>query len=136
MTSSLRPPLIFELFDWSFASSVVQSALGMNIFEVPWVKRKHSAVSFVAGQPLGYHSSWPLFALSHHIVVWQRSKCTLRFTRYAVLGDDVLDVLIADQEVARESVKLLDLLGVKISYHKSLISNTGAAEDSGLRTCR
>lgn len=32
MTSSLRPPLMFELFDWSFASFVVQSALGMNIF--------------------------------------------------------------------------------------------------------
>ncbi|KAL9277508.1 putative RNA-dependent RNA polymerase, mitoviral (mitochondrion) [Arabidopsis thaliana] len=26
-------------------------------------------VSFVAGQPLGYYSSWPLFALSHHMVV-------------------------------------------------------------------
>jgi len=25
---------------------------------------------FVAGQPLGDYSSWPLFALSHHLLVW------------------------------------------------------------------
>lgn len=29
-----------------------------------------SQVCFVAGQPLGYHGSWPTFALSHHILVW------------------------------------------------------------------
>ena len=27
-------------------------------------------VCFNAGQPLGYLSSWPLFALAHHFVVW------------------------------------------------------------------
>lgn len=31
-------------------------------------------VSFVAGQPLGYYSSWPLFALSHHMVVWYAAE--------------------------------------------------------------
>lgn len=44
-------------FDRSFASSVVNSALASNVFEVPFVKRKASQVSFVAGQPLGYHAS-------------------------------------------------------------------------------
>ena len=68
-----RWPLVFlfevmcVLFDRSFASSVVHSALAWNIFEVPFVKRRFSQVSFVAGQPLGYHSSWPLFAFTHHI---------------------------------------------------------------------
>lgn len=58
------------LFDRSFASSVVNSALAYNIFDVPFVNRQRSSVCFVAGQPLGSYSSWPLFALSHHAVVW------------------------------------------------------------------
>ena len=49
---------------------MVNSALATNIFLVPFVKNKRSTVSFVAGQPLGYYSSWPLFALTHHLLVW------------------------------------------------------------------
>lgn len=46
------------LFYRSFSSSVVNSTLATTDFEVPFVKR-FSRVSFVAGQPLGYHASWP-----------------------------------------------------------------------------
>lgn len=69
-------PLLFlfevmqSLFDRSFASSVVNSTLACNIFDVPFVKKRPSTFSFVAGQPLGDYSSWPLFALSHHLLVW------------------------------------------------------------------
>lgn len=58
------------LFDRSFASAVVNATLATNIFTVGFVKKKPSFVSFVAGQPLGYYSSWPLFALSHHFTMW------------------------------------------------------------------
>ncbi|CBI19992.3 unnamed protein product, partial [Vitis vinifera] len=67
-TDSWPLVLLFEimcyLFDRSFASSVVNSVLAWNIFEIPFVKRKFSHISFMAGQPLGYYTSWPLFALS------------------------------------------------------------------------
>lgn len=92
-----RWPLVFlfevvqYLFDRYFASSVVNSAFTCNIFEVPFVKlkRRFSQVCFVAGQPLGYHGSWPTFALSHHILVWWCAKqvhpdpawCTLYIVR-------------------------------------------------------
>lgn len=92
-----RWPLVFlfevvqYLFDRYFASSVVNSAFACNIFEVPFVKlkRRFSQVCFVAGQPLGYHGSWPTFALSHHILVWWCAKqvhpdpawCTLYIVR-------------------------------------------------------
>lgn len=69
------------------------------LFEVPFVK-KLTNVCFVAGQPLGYYSSWPLFALSHHILVWHCAEQVhpgLRFDKYAVLGDDVV---IADSKVS------------------------------------
>jgi hypothetical protein len=100
------------LFDRSFASAVVNSTLATNIFSVPWVKRAYSTVCFVAGQPLGYLSSWPLFALSHHLVVWHAANQVYpgrRFTDYAVLGDDVV---IADASVARIYRSILDNLGV------------------------
>ncbi|KAK4839043.1 hypothetical protein QYF36_018578 [Acer negundo] len=47
-----------------------------NLFDIPFVKL-FSQISFVAGQPLGYHASWPLFALSHHILVWHCAEPSL-----------------------------------------------------------
>lgn len=123
--------ILFEvmqcLFDRSFASSV-RSALALNLFEVPFVKRANSTVSFVCGQPLGYYSSWPLFALSHHFLVWWCADQVYpgkRFNKYAILGDDVV---IADREVATVYAETLAKLNVGISYQKSLISDTGCAE--------
>nr|UJQ92583.1 MAG: putative RNA-dependent RNA polymerase [Mitoviridae sp.] len=118
------------LFDRSFASSV-RSALALNIFEVPFVKPRKGApsvVSFVCGQPLGYYSSWPLFALSHHFLVWWCAEQVypgIRFDRYGILGDDVV---IADREVANIYAQTLARINVGISYQKSLISDTGGAE--------
>lgn len=70
-----------------------------------------------------YYASWPLFALSHHCVIWWCAEQVYPgkvFRDYALLGDDVV---IADQRVAAlyESV----LSGV---YQKELISDRGAAE--------
>jgi len=115
------------LFDRSFASSV-RSALALNLFEVPFVRRPNSTVSFVCGQPLGYYSSWPLFALSHHAMVWwcaEKVYPGVKFTRYGILGDDVV---IADRKVAAMYEQTLSRINVGISYQKSLISDTGAAE--------
>lgn len=49
----------------------------------------------------------------------------LRFSKYAVLGDDVV---IADEQVAKVYEQALGSLGLSISYQKSLISHTGSAE--------
>ncbi len=58
-----------------------KSYLGSRVFNflfsgIPlraFIKRKGSSVSFVAGQPLGYYSSWPPFALSFIGVVVRRT---------------------------------------------------------------
>lgn len=116
------------LFDRLFASAVVNSTLACNIFEVPFVKRKHSSVSFVCGQLLGYHAFWPLFALSHCILIWWCAEQVYpgeTFSKYGVLGDDVV---IADQKVVRVYETALQELGVRISYQKSLISSSGCVE--------
>lgn len=49
----------------------------------------------------------------------------VRFTDYAVLGDDVI---IADEAVAKAYERTITLLGVDISRQKSLISYQGAGE--------
>lgn len=67
-----------------------------------FVKKKWSSVTFLAGLPLAYYSSFPLFALTHLIVIviW----C-------AVLGDDVV---IADELLAKVYEKALE--NVNLSY--------------------
>lgn len=78
--------------------------------------KKHTNVCFVTGQPLGYSSSWPLFALSHHMLVWFAAEQCYpgkKFCDYAILGDEIV---IADDSVAREYTALLNELGVEISH--------------------
>jgi hypothetical protein len=124
--------LMFELtkslFGHEFASAAVNAALAMNIFDITFVRAKSKTVSFIAGQPLGYYSSWPLFALSHHFVVWYAAETFYRgetFDRYAVLGDDVV---IADPRVSAVYKSLLKRLGVGVSEGKSITSPSGACE--------
>ncbi|DAB41744.1 RNA-dependent RNA polymerase [Petunia exserta mitovirus 1] len=114
-----------------FASSVVNSTLGLNTFKVgPPLTKKVSEIAFLAGQPLGYLGSWSLFALSHHYLVWLAAEKVYPgrsrpFWEYALLGDDIL---IADEEVGKQYAEYLERLGVTISIHKSIISNNGSLE--------
>lgn len=101
----------------------VESGLGTNVFLA--TKEKFFPKSF---QPLDFLSSWPLFALSHHFVVWLASDevYTERVLRdYALLGDNIV---IADERVATVYRRVMDELGVKISLSKFLISKSGAME--------
>ncbi|XP_075521431.1 putative mitochondrial protein AtMg01110 [Primulina tabacum] len=75
-------------------SPIVNGTLGLNSF---WaIVRRPSLVSFVAGQPLGYYGFRALFSLSHHYLLWLAMELTLPqnrpFTRYAMLGDDIVIV--------------------------------------------
>ena len=47
-------------------------------------------MTFTKGQPLGFFSSWPLFTLTHHMLVWiaaERVYGTTKLCDYAILGD-------------------------------------------------
>lgn len=114
----------------------------------PMVKKK-ARLSFIIGQPLDYLSSWPLFALSHYVVVWLaaerayfKTRCGLTdldvnneqflsqgskvpFKHYALLGDDIV---IADEKVAEEYSLILQNLDVKIFKQKPFISKIGGME--------
>jgi hypothetical protein len=76
---------------------------------------------YAVGQPMGAYSSWAMLALSHHIIVQCAAlNVGIRgFTAYAVLGDDIV---IANDLVAEEYLRLMRMLGVDINLSKSLIS--------------
>ncbi|KAK7298501.1 hypothetical protein VNO77_46962 [Canavalia gladiata] len=59
----------------------VHTILSNALFDVPFLKSV-KAISFRAGQPLGYYASWPLFTLTHHLVVmYCASKVIARETQ-------------------------------------------------------
>lgn len=83
---------------------------------------------FTRGQPLGYYSSWPVFSITHHMIVWLVANYIYpgkRFTDYAILGDDIV---IADDEVAESYRYVMEEIQAVISLEKSLISTKGACE--------
>lgn len=71
---------------------------------------------------MGAYSSWAVFALTHHIIVRVAAlKCgkSPYFEAYALLGDDIV---IGDDDVAREYKAIMANLGVEISDSKSHVS--------------
>ncbi|ATS94399.1 RNA-dependent RNA polymerase [Erysiphe necator mitovirus 2] len=73
------------------------------------------------GQPMGAHSSWPIFTLCHHMVVFVAARnCGIkRFYDYAILGDDIV---ISHDQVAAEYKRIISALGVELSEAKSHVS--------------
>jgi len=84
---------------------------------------------YAVGQPMGAYSSFPMLALTHHVIVQIAAlRCgqTLWFTNYAILGDDVV---IANRAVAIHYLEIMrDYLGVEINLSKSLESMNGVME--------
>jgi hypothetical protein len=76
---------------------------------------------YAVGQPMGAYSSFPMLALTHHVIVQIAARRAGKlgwFTNYALLGDDVV---IADPMVAPQYLLLMrDILGVEINLSKSL----------------
>nr|UJQ92612.1 MAG: putative RNA-dependent RNA polymerase [Mitoviridae sp.] len=118
------------IFGPTLASCIVNGCLALNVCSLDGIVKKKTDVCFVAGQPLGYYGSWALFALTHHFMVWLAADKVYPnrkkpFLSYALLGDDIV---IADKGVSVEYRKYLDLLQVKISDAKSIVSDRGAFE--------
>lgn len=86
-------------------------------------------VRYKVGQPMGALSSWPVMAISHHVLVLWASIRVLptkqgRFCDYCILGDDLV---IANKEVSESYLELISYLGIDYSKDKSF-SSFGVAE--------
>lgn len=85
-------------------------------------------IRYAVGQPMGAYSSWAMLALTHHFVVQLaalRAGWVGWFPFYALLGDDIV---IADRAVADHYLAIMRGLGVSISLHKSIVSESGLLE--------
>lgn len=129
-----RFPFIFQLsflakiIRYSVYIDVLQTFFKRTIFKAPIIRDPKKVLFYGAGQPMGAYSSWPLFALSHHALVWlvaDRVYPRKIFKDYALLGDDLV---IADEAVAREYMTVLQQLDIPISLAKSFISPNGLIE--------
>lgn len=119
--------VVEAVWGYGFGSALLRVLAG-NVFIENFSSGRQKLCTFAIGQPLGMYSSWPLFALSHHVVVWycaERVYPGRVFREYCLLGDDIV---ICDEKVAKVYTSVLECLQVKISYQKSVISRTGAAE--------
>jgi hypothetical protein len=80
-------------------------------------------IFYKVGQPMGARSSWAIFTLSHHLLVQYAAFLSgvYPFKDYILLGDDIV---ITNDAVAEKYVELITELGVKISPHKTHVSET------------
>jgi len=76
---------------------------------------------YATGQPMGAYSSWALFSVCHHFVVYAAAKSAgiPNYTEYALLGDDIV---LTNPKVAEMYLKIMKELGVGISPLKSHVS--------------
>lgn len=95
---------------WSFL-------LSNRMFESP----EGDLLKYSTGQPMGTYSSWPVFTLSHHLVVhWCAHLCGIEdFDQYILLGDDIV---IKHDKVAKTYIHVMTSMGVEISVNKTHVS--------------
>lgn len=75
-------------------------------------------LKFSVGQPMGAYSSWPSFALAHHVVVMTAAKeAGIKDPQYRILGDDIV---LKGELLATHYRKIMESLGVEFSISKSL----------------
>jgi hypothetical protein len=93
----------------------------------PWdvndpLLKKQRHISWKKGQPLGLGPSFPMFALAHHVVVWTAANnIGIDSTNaYRILGDDII---ILNDDLKDEYLKIMDNLGCPVSKDKTLSSN-------------
>lgn len=77
-----------------------------------------SKISYETGQPMGAYSSWPMLAITHHIIVLVAAGYP-SYSNYMILGDDLV---IGDDAVAIRYRAIMATLGVEISEQKSHVS--------------
>lgn len=91
-----------------------------TLMRVP-ISHSKNVISFACGQPMGLYSSFATFALTHHALVqYCFHKMNVKRHLYMLLGDDIV-IFHKRVSLMYEDV-LTSVLGVKISKHKSILS--------------
>lgn len=113
----LQKRLLARIFHMELAQSW-QSILNSRYFTTP----EGFQLKYSTGQPMGTYSSWCVFTLTHHLVVYYCAQlCGLKnFDQYMILGDDIV---IKNDAVAKAYIRVIKSLGVELSLQKTHVSD-------------
>lgn len=112
----LQKRLMARVFDMNTAQSW-QSILNSRWFTTPTGEQ----LRYKVGQPMGTYSSWSVFTLTHHLVVYYCAHINgiKDFDQYMILGDDIV---IKNDKIAKTYIKVIKGLGVELSLQKTHVS--------------
>lgn len=84
-------------------------------------------VRWQTGQPMGIFSSWPVFALTHHMLLRSLSSSDIT-DKYIIVGDDIV---ISDEDLAMKYKRTLSKLDIPINESKSVLheNSSGSAAE-------
>jgi len=113
----LQKRLMARIFDMKLAQAW-QSILQERVFSTP----EGYQLKYSTGQPMGTYSSWSVFTLTHHLVVYYCAQlCGYKnFDQYIILGDDIV---IKNDKVAKKYIDIIKGLGVELSMQKTHVSS-------------
>lgn len=82
------------------------------------LKNEIKTYQYACGQPMGTYSSWAVFTLTHHFIVYfcARLNNINKFNQYIILGDDIV---IKNDAIAQTYIEVMEGLGVEISVQKT-----------------
>jgi hypothetical protein len=105
----------------AFNNEVLSESWSTIIADRKFQTPEGQKISWEVGQPLGLLSSWPSFALWHHVFVqYCAFRCNIgTFREYEILGDDVV---IWNKAVGDIYSALMSEIGIPINETKSVIS--------------
>lgn len=122
MPISLQKRVVAHLFNSEQKANAWTEIMVGQDFIVKLPSKEVVTVKYAKGQPMGAYSSWPVMALTHHIIVQlaaMRAGVVNRhklFTDYCLLGDD----LRIDHDLVSDAYKSLILqLGMPFSENKT-----------------
>lgn len=118
----IQRELLFELMkEDNQCASALWTLLAKRTFTVAWNGDK---VTYNCGQPMGAYGSWPLCSLAHHLVVEYCGRNIKDIkSKYKMIGDDII---ICDEILSQEYIKVMDALNVSINYNKTVTSPMNA----------
>jgi hypothetical protein len=115
----IQKQLLLNLLKDKQLAQSLWELLAERTFKIAWSGEQ---VTYNCGQPMGAYSSWPLFALAHHLVVeysaYQAGTKLIK-DKYRLIGDDVI---ITDQRTAKLYQENMSALGVDINLDKTVSS--------------
>lgn len=125
---------LLEFIQGSLLAEAVAPVMADREWAIRLPKAGLKTVRWSVGQPLGMYGSWPLMALTHHLLVqycsWVsagRPRSFVYFKDYVICGDDIV---IANQRVAESYRKVCSRLGMKINLTKSHCTGPSTGFDS------